>query len=223
MIGAIEKQKFVYITGRDTENKMTISSPLEAHKSNTICFDLVGLDVGYENPLFACLEVDYGDSDNDNSPVNTGDYEKLLVYYEMDLGLNHVIRKNFEVVDKSAHMLASVPGAPDGPGGVLVFCENFVVYKKPNHEDRYTAYPKRYDYNETREVMIVACTSYKRKDMFFVLAQTEFGDIFKIGLERTNENVHGIMIQYFDTIQVSVSINVLLTGYLFAASESSNQ
>jgi splicing factor 3B subunit 3 len=223
MIGAIEKQKFVYITGRDIENKMTISSPLEAHKSNTICFDLVGIDVGYDNPLFACLEVDYGDADTENAPVNTGDYEKLLVFYEMDLGLNHVIRKNFQIVDKSAHLLVAVPGAPDGPGGVLVFCENYVIYKKANHEDRITPYPKRYEFSDSRGVMMVASTSYKRKDVFFVLVQTEFGDIFKVGLERTNENVHGIMIQYFETIPVSISINVLLTGYLFAASETSNQ
>jgi len=32
MIGAVEKQKFVYILNRDSQNKLTISSPLEAHK-----------------------------------------------------------------------------------------------------------------------------------------------------------------------------------------------
>jgi splicing factor 3B subunit 3 len=38
MIGAIEKQKFVYILNRDTSNKLTISSPLEAHKSHILTF-----------------------------------------------------------------------------------------------------------------------------------------------------------------------------------------
>ena len=38
-------------------NKLTISSPLEAHKSHTIVFDTCSVDVGYENPLFAVLEV----------------------------------------------------------------------------------------------------------------------------------------------------------------------
>ena len=38
---------------------MTISSPLEAHKSHTIVYDTVSVDVGYENPLFAVLEVLY--------------------------------------------------------------------------------------------------------------------------------------------------------------------
>lgn len=108
MIAAIEKQKFVYILNRDSENKMTISSPLDAHKSQTICFDLCGLDVGYENPLFACIEIDYGDSEIETSSVATGEVTKLLTYYEMDLGLNYVVRKNFEKIDKTAHLL--IPG-----------------------------------------------------------------------------------------------------------------
>lgn len=64
MIGAVEKSKFVYILNRDSQNKLTISSPLDAHKAHTVTFAIVGVDVGIENPQFACLEVDYGDSDN---------------------------------------------------------------------------------------------------------------------------------------------------------------
>jgi splicing factor 3B subunit 3 len=52
MIGAVEKQKFVYILNREN-NDVTISSPLEAHKPHTIVFDMCGLDVGYSNPIFA--------------------------------------------------------------------------------------------------------------------------------------------------------------------------
>jgi hypothetical protein len=58
-IGAVEKQKLVYILNRDAQARLTISSPLEAHKSNTIVYHMVGVDVGFENPTFACLEVDY--------------------------------------------------------------------------------------------------------------------------------------------------------------------
>lgn len=57
--GAIEKQKLVYILNRDAAARLTISSPLEAHKSNTLVFHMVGVDVGFENPMFACLEMDY--------------------------------------------------------------------------------------------------------------------------------------------------------------------
>ena len=57
--GAVEKQKLVYILNRDAQARLTISSPLEAHKSNTIVYHMVGVDVGFENPTFACLEIDY--------------------------------------------------------------------------------------------------------------------------------------------------------------------
>ena len=59
------KQKLVFIMNRDAQARLTISSPLEAHKTNTIVFHIVGVDVGFENPLFACLEIDYEDADND--------------------------------------------------------------------------------------------------------------------------------------------------------------
>lgn len=57
--GGIEKQKLVYILNRDAAARLTISSPLEAHKSNTLIYHVVGVDVGFENPMFACLEIDY--------------------------------------------------------------------------------------------------------------------------------------------------------------------
>jgi splicing factor 3B subunit 3 len=60
MIAAAEKQKFVYILNSEN-SKLTISSPLEAHKSHTICFDIVGLDTHYGNSEFACIECDYGE------------------------------------------------------------------------------------------------------------------------------------------------------------------
>ena len=58
-LGAIEKQKLVYILNRDAAARLTISSPLEAHKSHTLVYHVVGVDVGFENPMFACLEMDY--------------------------------------------------------------------------------------------------------------------------------------------------------------------
>ena len=52
--------------------------------------------------------MDYGDTDQQDSAINTGDYDKMLTFYEMDLGLNHVIRKHAEVVPQTAHLL--IPG-----------------------------------------------------------------------------------------------------------------
>ena len=223
MIGALEKQKNVYIINRDNENKMTISSPLEAHKSHLLTYDIQSLDVGYENPMFVSLEVDYGDADEENASVNTGVFQKFLVFYEMDLGLNHVVRKNLEEVDNSAHLLIPLPGTPDGPGGVIVCCENFLVYKKPGHEDRVTPYPKRFEQNDSKGLMIIAFTVHKRKENVYYLLQTELGDVYKLTLHATGEDVHGVQLQYFDTSAPCNSICLLLSGYLFMASETSNQ
>jgi splicing factor 3B subunit 3 len=65
MIAAMEKAKLVYILNRDAKANLTISSPLEAHKNSAIIHHIVGVDVGFDNPMFAALEVDYSDSDQD--------------------------------------------------------------------------------------------------------------------------------------------------------------
>lgn len=43
----------VYVLNRDTASRLAISSPLEAHKSNAIVFHTCGVDVGFDNPIFA--------------------------------------------------------------------------------------------------------------------------------------------------------------------------
>jgi splicing factor 3B subunit 3 len=60
MISATEKNKFVYILNREND-RVCVSSPLEAPKSHTIVMATVGLDTGYDNAIFATIEVDYGD------------------------------------------------------------------------------------------------------------------------------------------------------------------
>ena len=57
----------MYILNRDAQARLTISSPLEAHKSNTLVYHMVGVDVGFENPTFACLEIDYEVSYQNNT------------------------------------------------------------------------------------------------------------------------------------------------------------
>jgi splicing factor 3B subunit 3 len=59
----VEKQKFVYVMNRDSANRLTISSPLEAHKSDTVLFSVCGVDVGFDNPVFAMIELEYTEAD----------------------------------------------------------------------------------------------------------------------------------------------------------------
>ncbi|CAN1257722.1 Spliceosome-associated protein 130 B [Linum perenne] len=222
MIGACEKQKLVYVLNRDTVARLTISSPLEAHKSHTIVYSICGVDCGFDNPIFASIELDYSEADQDATGQAANEAQKHLTFYELDLGLNHVSRKWSEPVDNGANMLVTVPGGGDGPSGVLICAENFVIYKNHGHPDVRAVIPRRADLPAERGVLIVSAATHKQKSMFFFLLQTEYGDIFKVTLEYDNDKVSEVKIKYFDTIPVTASMCVLKSGFLFAASEFGN-
>lgn len=69
------------------------------------------------------------ETDNDPTGEAAKNAKQALTFYELDLGLNHVVRKYSEPLDEFGNMLISVPGGNDGPGGVLICCENYIVYK----------------------------------------------------------------------------------------------
>uniref|UniRef100_A0A2K6GP55 Splicing factor 3b subunit 3 n=1 Tax=Propithecus coquereli TaxID=379532 RepID=A0A2K6GP55_PROCO len=191
MISAIEKQKLVYILNRDAAARLTISSPLEAHKANTLVYHVVGVDVGFENPMFACLEMDYEEADNDPTGEAAANTQQTLTFYELDLGLNHVVRKYSEPLEEHGNFLITVPGGSDGPSGVLICSENYITYKNfGDQPDIRCPIPRRRnDLDDPERGMIFVCSAtHKTKSMFFFLAQTEQGDIFKITLE-TDEDM----------------------------------
>ncbi|KAK8930677.1 DNA damage-binding protein 1b [Platanthera zijinensis] len=227
MIAACEKQKLVYVLNRDTAARLTISSPLEAHKSHTITYSITGVDCGFDNPIFAAIELDYSEADQDSTGQAASEAQKHLTFYELDLGLNHVSRKWTEPIDNGANLLVTVPGGEDGPSGVLVCAENFVIYKNQGHPDVRAVIPRRADLPAERGVLIVSAATHRQKSMFFFLLQTEYGDIFKVTLDHKRdeqERIHvmELKIKYFDTIPVTAAMCVLKTGFLFAASEFGN-
>ena len=225
MIGAIEKQKLVYILNRDAAARLTISSPLEAHKANTFVYHCVGVDVGFENPLFACLEVDYEEVDNDPSGEVAAKLPMSLTFYELDLGLNHVVRKYSENLEEHGNFLISVPGGNDGPSGVLICSENYITFKNLGDQPdiRCPIPRRRNDLDDPDRGMFFVCSAtHKTKSMFFFLVQTEQGDIFKITLETDEDMVTEIKLKYFDTVPMATAMNVLKTGFLFVASEFGN-
>ena len=98
--------------------------------------------------------------------------QKQLVLYELDLGLNHVIRKSSEPVDNGANLLIPVPGGEDGPGGVLVCAENYLIYMKDGMSETIQAViPRRNNLRGDRGVLIVAWAKHQVKTMFFFLLQ----------------------------------------------------
>ncbi|KAI9849816.1 MAG: pre-mRNA-splicing factor rse1 [Sclerophora amabilis] len=231
LIASIEKNKLVYVLNRNAQAELTISSPLEAHKPQTLVFALVALDAGYENPVFAALEVEYGESDQDPTGQVYDELEKTLVYYELDLGLNHVVRKWSDAVDRTATILFQVPGGSDGPSGVLVCGEDNITYRHSNQEAFRVAIPRRQGATEDpqRKRSIVAGVMHKMRGAFFFLLQSEDGDLFKVTLDMVEDDsgqptgeVKRLKIKYFDTVPAASSLCILKSGFLFAASETGN-
>jgi splicing factor 3B subunit 3 len=62
-------------------------------------------------------------------------------------------------------------------------------------------------------------TVHKQKNLFFFICQSDLGDLYKITLNFTDEQVHSIQCQYFDTISPCTAICLTKTGFIFAASE----
>lgn len=204
--------------------------------------------------MYACLETSYEEADADWTGEAFERAEKMLTFYELDLGLNHVVRKWSEATDPRANMLVQVPGGQnattdkfDGPSGVLVCCEDHIIWKNIDTPAHRIPIPRRRNPlapadAEPRGVIIVSavmhkikvssvsyisagCLAYRKRlqGAFFFLLQSEDGDLFKVTMEHTDEEVHSVKIKYFDTIPVATSLCILKSGYLFCASEFGNQ
>jgi splicing factor 3B subunit 3 len=175
LIRSLEKSKLVYVLNRNSEGKLFPSSPLEAHKQNAIISALIGVDVGFDNPMYACLETSYEESDADWTGEAFERAEKMLTFYELDLGLNHVVRKWSEPTDPRANLLVQVPGGQnattdkfDGPSGVLVCCEDHIIWKNMDVPAHRVPIPRRRNPladadAEPRGLIIVSAVMHKIK------------------------------------------------------------
>jgi splicing factor 3B subunit 3 len=234
MTASIEKNKLVYVLNRNSQAELTISSPLEAHKQGVLVLSLVALDVGYSNPVFAALEMETAELDQDPVGHPVEEVEAQLVYYELDLGLNHVVRKWADVVDRSASMLFQVPGGNDGPSGVLVCGLESIAYRHSNQEAFRVPVPRRRGATEDpqRKRSVVAGVMHKLKGSagaFFFLLQSEDGDLFKVTIDMVEDadgnptpDVRRLKIKYFDTIPLASHLCILKSGFLYAASQFGN-
>jgi splicing factor 3B subunit 3 len=173
----------------------------------------------------------------------------MLTYYELDLGLNHVVRKWSEPTDPRANLLVQVPGGQlassdrfDGPSGVLVCCEDHIIYRHMEARQHRVPIPRRRHPLEdsNRGIIIVSAVMHKMKvpelfvfplqpfdlvlqGAFFFLLQSEDGDLYKVTIEHEDEEVRSLKIKYFDTVPVASGLCILKSGFLFAASEFGNQ
>ncbi|PIK57420.1 putative splicing factor 3B subunit 3 [Apostichopus japonicus] len=188
---------------------------------------VVGSDSGRIVILEYVASKNAFEKEADSDPTGEGaqNTSQLLTYYELDLGLNHVVRKYSEPLEEHGNFLIAVPGGSDGPSGVLVCSENYITYKNLGDQPdiRMPIPRRRNDLDDPERGMIFVCsTTHKTKSMFFFLAQTEQGDLFKITLETDEDMVTEVRMKYFDTVPVATTMNVLKTGFLFIAAEFGN-
>lgn len=217
LLCAIEKMKFAYILNRDATSTLSISSPLDCHKSHTMVHFVVALDVGFENPVFFALESFLQAPGQD---ALSEAEQMLLVHYELDLGLNHMVRKYQRPVDPTTHLLLALPNSssassgPDGPGGVLGFAINSVTWYSEDYKVDPFSLSLPMD-----NLLVCASFLHKTKSSFFVLFQLESGDLFKLTLEHHGDTVTRLEVRYFDSIKLSRSMCILRAGFLIVASE----
>lgn len=73
--------------------------------------------------------------------------------------------------------------------------------------------------DQDRKLFCISYTIHKQKNLFFFILQSDLGDLYKITLNFTDEQVHSLQCQYFDTIMPCSSICLIKTGFMFAAAE----
>lgn len=159
----------------------------------------------------------------------------MLTFYELDLGLNHVVRKWSEPTDPRANLLVQVPGGQttsgdppqvriDGPSGVLVCCEDHVIYRHMDQPQHRVPIPRREHplADNSRGILIISAVMHRMKGAFFFLLQSEQGDLYKVTLEHHDEDVVGLKIKYFDTVSPAVNLCILKSGHLFIPAEFGN-
>ena len=216
-LGAIERNKLIFKVETDSQGKVELSSPLEAHSKHTLTLSVVALDTQFSNPVFAAIECDYSNYHSDGKVQFDADSSPLLLnYYELDQGLNHIVKKkSTNTIPSSATHLIPLPSHV---GGVFVCCKNYIIYDNlhKNLERLYLPLPLRKDSEYT---VVVSHVVHKlKKNNFFVLLQSSMGDLFKVTVEYNSDKelIEDIQIGYFDTIPVSSSLNILKSGFLFA-------
>ena len=199
---AIERHKVAWSVSQSETGRPVISAPIEPSRSKAFVFGGCAMDVGYECPRFAFIE----------KVAKTG--AKRLVMYEIDTGINCVLKKAEIDILGSAFHLVQVPGKLfDCPGGVFVCGYGSVQYVTSDGDVSLIPLPVRRGHELAK---IVASATFRKEKQWFVLLQNQFGDLLIAQANPTGE----IEIAYFDTVPVATSLSILRQGVLAVFAES---
>ena len=214
MLASTEKSKLAYTFSKDEETgeEWVISSPLEAHRNKFVTQGLVAIDTGHDNPLFCAIEVPFEQVDEEEDPIITS-VEKRLTFFQVQLGLNTISRKISQLIEFETNFILPVLS------GVLLSSTTSICFCRPGLTPLSHPLPRRLPTSgfSNRPTIITCGAVLLVKEKPLVLLQNELGDLFKVEFDLTNGS---ILVRYFDTISTSNSLVLLKTGFLFAASES---
>ncbi|QLG74140.1 hypothetical protein HG535_0G00250 [Zygotorulaspora mrakii] len=229
-LSAIEKNKLCFVLNTNNDDRtLAIQSPLEANRPNMLTLDTAACDVQYENPCFASIEIDTADNN-----------EVHLVFYVLDLGLNHIVKRADFKIETSANFIMGLPSLSkygisslnsatkesaydedDINPFVLIGFDDYILVKDMNgFYNLKVQIPKRKSQLKLKVSIIAHALQTLKKD-FFVLLQSNTGDLFKFKVfpEKSDGNRPQISISYFDSIPLAESLHIFKNGYLFANSE----
>lgn len=205
LVAAMEKNKLLYKIESTSLGSKELSSPLEAHSKQVSCLKIVALNTDHNNPLFGALEL-------------TPEKNFIINYYELDQGLNHVVKKkpaslNLDPLPDDVNYMIPLPGHI---GGMLVCGSNWCFYDKLDGPRIYLPLPRR-DGQTQESIIVNHVTHVLKKKNFFILLQNTLGDLFKLTVDYDfdKETIKNISITYFDTIPPALSLNIFKNGFLF--------
>lgn len=249
--GKDDKEESMDKLESEDEGRLRFRSPIDVTRGSVL-FDMVALDIAAEqSPQFAVLESLLPQDDAFDPEIDSQD--KMLTFYEFSFSLNQMLRVLSLRVPASSHKLIPVPLERGGPGGVLVCTDTDLQWESVSTNRVFTGgsappvlripIPRRSDLESvSMDPMTIAHCCIMVSKGFFLMMQTELGDLFRVQLDTRLIERHFLLdsvqpplfpssmpetddkplsIKYFDTIPPAVSMVLLKKGFLCVASETS--
>lgn len=189
MVSSLEKQRVFSFFSQNSAGILSV--PLYCHRDNSLIFDSVSLETDQDFSVFATLEANYSEKSM-----------KLCMY---QVTYTEVTVKEFPTDDSSHKLIPS-------ENGVFICQDQHIVYHPLSKQTHCKSiYPCRHD---TTGTFIISHTKLHGDT---VLIQSEYGDLFKVSVLFSKNNI--LTVQYLGTIPPCNSLNFIAPEHLFAASE----
>lgn len=220
LLSGTERSRLCFLTDWQ-RGQLVVSSGVEMKRHGRFQVSTTVCDTSFDNPVFASIEMEGG----------TGDV--YLSFYVMDLGLNHMVVGNDVCMeDKTLSFILGCPNLqPYGIGtrdertqrediNPFVLCGFDGYISLRDMEGFYDVSVQLPSRKDTTSTIIVSGTIHKLKKDFFILLQSNHGDLYKVSIIPENDTGAPVMrIAYFDTIPVSESLHIFKSGSLLSLSE----